>query len=164
MAGGVTVTSVEARIILGCIPLLHGFWSALPVSDKALWELTEKLYHAGVPWSSSLICCWTCWELSLYLASTLWKTRAEQLSCVSGALWVTREALGCAADCRFSEVPVVNVDFFFFLGESLPKTWAGTESSCKRMNLMEPVSWAVLHRLFPPPARSHPWLHCLKSP
>lgn len=107
------VTSVEARIILGCIPLRHGFWSALPVSDKALWELTEKLYHAGVPWSSSLICCWTCWELSLYLASTLWKTRAEQLSCVSGALWVTREALGCAADCRFSEVPVVNVDFFF---------------------------------------------------
>lgn len=106
-------SSVEARIILGCIPLLHGFWSALPASDKAFWELTEKLYHAGVPWSSSLICCWTCWELSLYLASTLWKMRAEQLSCVSGILWVTREGFGTCSRMFFSEVPVVNEDFFF---------------------------------------------------
>lgn len=54
--------------------------------------------------------------------------------------------------------------FFLFIGQSLPKTWAGRESFWKRMNLMEPVSWAVLHQLFPPPAPSHPWFHCLKFP
>lgn len=119
--GGLRVTSLEDKIILGCISLFF-HCSALFASDKAHWELTEKLYHAGVPWSSGLICCWTCWELGLYLASTLWKARAEQLSYVTSALWATREGFVVCSRMLFWRSALKyrwNVNFLFlFLRKS----------------------------------------------
>lgn len=83
-----------------------------------------------MPWSSSLICCWTCWELGLYLASPLWKTRAEQLSCVSGALWITKEGFEMCSRMPFFRSVCGKCGYFFsFLVKAFQKRGLGGSNS-----------------------------------
>lgn len=82
-----------------------------------------------MPWSSSLICCWTCWELGLYLASRLWKTKAEQLSCVSGALWVTKEGFGMCSRMPFFKCLRWMWIFFSLLDKAFQKRGLGGSHS-----------------------------------